>query len=128
MPIPIVFEKSSAQKLITAIARGDDIPGVNNVNDMLALAGACYFAAMSRAPMLHKELARMQHPEPQEASEEKFFEDLQAAIGFYGQLYRLLKDKRFDAHFCDTVRAVVWRDTDGGTFRVQPVEGFKDQG
>ena len=50
---PIVFNKARAEQLVTRIGEGHDIPapaGGWNSDQMLQVAGALFFAAMSHGP------------------------------------------------------------------------------
>jgi NAD(P)H-dependent FMN reductase len=125
MPIPIDFDRDKGKRILAAVASGEPITGIRNVNDMLACAGACFFAAMSHGAELQKNLTEQQHPEHQEASEESLFRDLYAAVQFYSQLFMWLHDGEYDRRFASKVKAVVWESPDG--LQVRPVAGFKGE-
>jgi hypothetical protein len=91
---------------------------------MLALAGACYFAAMSRGPLTVPPAAwEKLPPQYREATEETLFRDLHLAIDYYAQLTMAVKDGKFDDEFEPHVEAVIWEDEDG--MHLQPHVGFR---
>ena len=48
MPVGIFFSKARAEELVSCLEHGKPITGVQSVNDMYALAGACFFLVMSQ--------------------------------------------------------------------------------
>ncbi len=50
MAIGTQFEKSKTEYFLDCLATGKSIEGVRTVDDMLALAGACFFSVLSLAP------------------------------------------------------------------------------
>ena len=90
---------------------------------LLAVAGACHFAAMSHGAVELPPVDVERLPkEYREAKEETFFEDLSDAIRFYSQLTMMVKDGKYD-HMEPELEAVIYSDADGK--HVIPVKGFK---
>ncbi len=58
MAIGISFDKAKAKVFLDCLANGKPVPPQDprgwTVYDMLALAGACYFAGMSHGPALYQ--------------------------------------------------------------------------
>jgi len=129
MAIAINFDKKKAERYIQALTDGKPIDAARNVDDILALAGACFFAAMSQAPALQKavdwsELDR-QPPEEDDEEEDTFFADLHAAIEYYGQLTMLVASGEYDASFDPKCRAIV--TIENGEKTVHPIEGEREE-
>lgn len=132
MSIAVRFDKGRTQHYLDALANGNSIeapPGAWTGNDMLALAGACSFGAMSQGPQSFwlKELPAEMHPEHREQKEEAFMHDLEAAIGFYRQLTMLLKDDEYDQALQPECLALVSKTVEGEEhLTMKPVKGFKE--
>ena len=131
---PIHFRKERAEYLLDCLATGKPIVPSQSlgwtIDDMMALAGACHFAAMSHGPCVSKakriDITKLPK-EYQEATEMTFVSDLRAAVEFYSQLTMLVKDGEYDSHFEPYMVAVV---TQTGDVRnsVAPLEGHKPDG
>lgn len=129
--IGINFDKATAEHFVTCLAEGGPIAheGPWTADDMLTLAGACFFGVMSQGPMLEKIAKLMgkeipqRHMEHAEASEEQFLADIHGAIGFIGELAMHVHDGEFDKHYEPRVRALL----DGTSLSVHPIEGFRPE-
>ena len=127
---PINFEKSRPARYLQCLAEGEPVGIVHTVDEILAMAGACFFALQSHGPLLRSLAAEMQgrsmdeapHPEHKEADDELVLSDLKCAIEFVGVLSRLVQDGEYDEQFEETVRCLVHQD--GETPVVTPVAGF----
>lgn len=115
MAIGINFRKERAEQFLDCIEKGKPIENVRTVDDMLALAGACFFVAMSHGPIAKSEIDWAKVPkEHREARDVQLFAEIHAAIEFYGQLTMLVKDDEYDAAFEPQVRAAMMSEkTDG---------------
>lgn len=107
--IMVKFDKERAQQFIEAIQNGEPIKPAGNGwsgNDMLALAGACYFGAMSQGPQSFwlRDIPANLPDEYREANEETFCNDLAAAIEYYGHLTMLVQDGEYDDSFSRRLR------------------------
>ena len=134
MSIAVKFNKQKAQYYLECLKNGRAIaPGDGNWtgNEMLAVAGACFFGAMSQGTQSFwlKELPDTMHAEHREAAEEKFDHDLHAAVAFYGQLTKLVEYESFDEQFAPEVMALVSQqgDTELSVFPVKGVKGQPDK-
>jgi len=128
MAIIVQFNKARAQYLLQCLAAGTPIQPANEGwtgNDMLALAGACFFGALSQGPASFwcRDIPENLHPEYQEAEEGVFFNDLHAAVEFYGHLTRLVKDGDYDYGHDPEVKALVTQEGDVQK-SVQPISGI----
>jgi hypothetical protein len=95
---------------------------------MLALAGACFFAAMSQGPASWgQDIPKSLPPELQQTEEGAFFNDLHAAVEFYGHLTRLVRDGAYDRDCDPDVQALV---TQAGDTKksVHPISGMRAPG
>ena len=129
MAIMVKFDKARAQYLLKCLAAGNPIRPEQegwNGNDMLALAGACFFGASSQGPASFwpHDIPANLHPEYREAVEANFFHDLHAAVEFYGHLTMLVKDEAYDAGYDANVKALVTQEGDV-LKTVHPVSGIK---
>lgn len=127
--ITIKFSKARAQEFIQALARGNPILAPDQKwtgNDMLALAGACFFAAMSHGPssFYGTESAHPLKPKDQKAIEDTFFNDLHGAVEFYAHLTQLVRDGLYDEQYEPEVRALVTQQGNV-TKTIRPVRGFR---
>ena len=132
MPIMVQFNKARAQYLLQCLAAGTPIQPAHEGwtgNDMLALAGACFFGASSQGPASFwcRDIPVDLHPEYQEAEEETFFNDLHAAVEFYGHLARLVEDGVYDDGHDQEVKVVVTQEGDVER-TVRPISGMKTTG
>lgn len=132
MAIMVKFNKARAQYLLKCLAAGNPIRPEQegwSGNDMLALAGACYFGALSQGPASFwcRDIPANLHPEYQEAEEATFFNDLHATVEFYGHLTMLVQDEAYDAGYDANAMALVTQE--GNVHKtVQPVSGIKTPG
>ena len=123
MAVGIKFERERAAYLLDCLANGRPIEGVRTVDDFLALAGACVFAAFSHGPALKGDIDWSMVPsEYREAEDEDLFADIHAALDVYGRLTMLVCDGEYDANYAPVARAVVC--SDGERRVVVPIEGF----
>ncbi len=130
MAIAVKFEKARAEYYLRCLATGQPIKPPGEAwtgNDMLSLAGACFFGAMSQGPASFwlKDIPEGLHPERQEAVEEHFDHDLHAAIGFYGHLTMLVADGQFDDPYASNVIALVSQVGDLQQ-AIVPIKGMKE--
>lgn len=128
MAIAIHFDKAKAEQFIARLSQGEPIEGVRDVDDILALGGACFFLAMSQGPALDKAVDWSKVPpeqQPDENQEEDtFIEDLHAAIEYYGQLTLLVANGDYDEYFEPRHQAIVLIEDNEKT--VVPVEGMRN--
>ncbi len=130
MAIAIKFDKQRAQQLLDTLANGMPIePPAEGWtgNDMLAVAGACFFGATSQGPASFwlRDLPENLHQEYREAAEETFMNDLRAAVEFYSHLSMMVQDKTYDDSFAPCSLALVTQEGDIKS-TVLPIKGFKD--
>ena len=128
MAIAIKFDKAKAERFIDSLNRGKSIEGVKTVDDFLALAGACYFMAMSQAPALQQAVdwKRIGRDPDDEDDEDTFFADLSAAIEYYGQLSMSVAQGEYDESFEPHHEAIVLVEDEEKT--VIPVSGVRGDG
>ena len=125
MPIGVSFQKSRAGYFVDCLANGNPIDVVATVDDMLAFAGACFFAVMSHGPALKQGVEWSKVPsEHREAEELHFFEEILAAIEYCGQLSMHIHDGEYDDMYEPHVRAIVC--TNGEKKKLIPVQGFRN--
>jgi len=131
------FHKERAEYLIDCIANGKPIEPSTSAgwtyNDMLALAGACHFGALSHGrvdlrAMKGEEEARQWleslPKEHREANEEMWFNDVAAAIEFYSHLTMLVKDGKYD-HQAEKHLVAFVSQVGSSQKRLHPLKGFK---
>lgn len=125
----VKFNKARAQHLLQCLASGSSIAPEQegwSGQDMLALAGACFFGAMSQGPasFWSRDIPKNLHPEYREAEEASFFNDLHAAVEFNAKLMMLVQDGAYDDGYEPHVKALV---TQAGGVRksMQPISGIK---
>ena len=116
MAYPIHFDKATAVRFLQALRSGQAIEppeGGWTIHAMLALAGACHFAASTHGPLAFSGHAsaweRLPH-EHKEARMGTLFEDLLLAIDFYSHLTILVQVGEFDDRFAPHVEAIVSRN------------------
>jgi hypothetical protein len=126
MAIAIRFDKAKAERLIDSLTNGKAIDATRDVDDVLALAGACFFMAMSQAPALLKAVnwERLGR-KPNENEEDTFFADLHAAIEYYGQLTMLVAAGQYDEEFEGKHEAIVMMEK--GNKTVIPLSGVREE-
>jgi hypothetical protein len=128
MPVGINFSSERAELMLDALANGKPILPGNagwSVNDMLALAGACHFAAMSHGPVMMdgRKFGDMTG-ERREAASETFEADLSAAVQFYSQMTMNVKDGQYNDNFEPTLTGVIFADEEGLHFN--PFSGVRN--
>ena len=124
MPVGINFQKSQSEYLVDCLANGKSIEGVRTVDDMLALAGACFFVVMSHGPALKKGVDWSKVPkEYKEAEDVRLFADIHLAIEYFGQLSMKVQDGEYDETYEPQVKAIVY--TDGEKKTLVPLKGFR---
>ena len=129
---PVNFEKARTARFVQALANGEPIGAVENADDMLALAGACFFAVLSNGEQLSQIAAKVAAqglPEPIEHAESdqqmaRIIGDVHAAVEFVANLTQSVYHDEYDASFDATVQALVNRSS--GQLTVYPLMGFKD--
>ncbi len=106
--IGINFDRDKAERILQSLNSGKPIellsPEGWTGHDMLALAGACFFGAMSQGPGMYQ-LSRgvdfnKMPTERREAVQETFanyLHDLRAAVEYYCHLTMLVADGVYDA-------------------------------
>jgi hypothetical protein len=128
--IGIFFDKAKAQHFLDALKHGKPIApqdplGWTNA-DILALAGACHFAAMSHGPALYKNTDFSKVPgERREAIEETLMSDLLGAIEWHSHATMLVCDGEYDKAFEPHHSAIIIRKDEER--RIVPVKGFKQE-
>lgn len=129
--IIVNFNKARAEEILHCLNTGDPIAPSGEGwtgNDMLALAGACFYAAMSQGPASFwlRDIPENLHSEHTEAEVSQFMNDLRAAVEFYAELTRLVHDNEFD-HKCDP--DVLAKATQEGEVSrsITPLRGFKER-
>lgn len=132
---PVNFDRSKMQRYLASLSNASPINDVRTLDDFAALAGACFFAMMSQGPVWKKAVAELtgkpyelpSHPEHREAQEHEIYDDLHAAIEYYGQLAMMVRDGNYDEFFEPNHKALVGIDDDGGKL-VRPISGVRPQG
>ena len=133
---PVNFNKERAEYYLRCLDEGRAIEPEQaegwSVDEMIGLAGACFFGLLSHGPLLRKAAADIQGKklEPSETAEHKeaddqlVFNDLHGAIEFVGHLTMLVHDQEYDNNFEELVRYGV---TQEGQVKktVVPIEGYK---
>ena len=125
MAIAINFDKAKAERLLAKLTQGKSIDGVQSVDDILALGGACLFLAMSQGPALQQAVDWSKVPpeqQPEGEEEDTFVEDLHAAVEYYAQLTLLVANGDYDEYFEPRHKAIVMIEQ--GEKTVVPVEGM----
>jgi hypothetical protein len=128
--IAFAFEKATALSFAKSLAEGLPLQheGPWSSNDMLTLAGACFFGVFSQGPTIDKiakqlgQEAPERNPEQAGASQHEFIADIHGAIGFISELVMRVYDGDYDEDYEPTVHAIV----NGAEHTVAPMKGFKD--
>jgi hypothetical protein len=119
---PIVFNKSRAQELLTILGEGKDIPapaGGWSCDQMLQVAGALLFAAMSHGPApVDKQIAAKKSSTNGDTPTQALSDDLHMAIDFYSDLTMMVCGETYDNRFEPELTAVVMRDGSERGFKV----------
>ena len=133
---PLNFKKERADYYLKCLDEGTLIKpereGGWTVDEMVALAGACFFGLLSHGPLLRKAACEMtgktmtpsESAEHREADQELINSDLHGAIEFAGTLTALVLDGQYDEQFGELVRCGVSQEGQVSG-RLVPVEGFK---
>jgi hypothetical protein len=117
---PIAFDKARAQELLAIIGEGNDIPapaGGWSCDQMLQVAGALLFAAMSHGPV-EKSPLKDQPATNGSTSTQSLSDDLHMAIDFYSDLTMMVCGETYDQRFEPELTAVVMRDGAERGFKV----------
>jgi hypothetical protein len=128
MAIAINFDKAKVERMLEAMTKGRPIAGVESVDDMLALGGACFFMAMSHGQELHDAVDWSKVPggeEQEEQDEDTFIPEIHAAIEYYAQLVFLVANREYEEHFEPRHKAIVMIEE--GEKTVVPVEGMRTE-
>jgi hypothetical protein len=125
MAIAINFDKAKAERFLEGLTQGKSLSGVQTVDDILALAGACFFIAMSQGPALQQAVdwSKIGNVDHSDQAEDTFIQDIHNAIEYYAQLTLLVADGEYDENFDAQHRAIVMLDK--GNKTVIPLEGMK---
>ncbi len=123
MSVAIRFDKAKAEHLLDALATGKPIEGIRSIDDILALAGACFFTALSRSSTSFERSGLTDEGEESETTETSFVADLHAAIEYYGQLTMLVAAGDYDQCFEPFHQAIV--AVEDGEKTVLPLEGLR---
>jgi hypothetical protein len=119
---PIVFHKARAQELLTILGEGRDIPapaGGWNCDQMLQVAGALLFAAMSHGPATVDKNPSADQPNSNgNTATQSLADDLHMAIDFYSDLTMMVCGDTYDGRFESELTAVVMRDGRERGFKV----------
>ena len=110
---PIVFNKSRAEELVARIGEGGDIPaprGGWNSDQLLQVAGALFFAAMSHGPPAIDKSFENRPSENGDSATRNLSEDLHMAIDFYSDLTMMVCGGTYDERFDPELQAVVVRE------------------
>ncbi len=125
MAIAINFDKAKAQHYIECLRTGKPIAGAQSPDDHLALAGACFFMAMSEGSQLQQAVDWSKlAPRFQQDTDENFIPDIHNAIEYYAQLTLLVVGEEYDDTFDPTHHAIVVMDK--GKKTVIPLDGMRD--
>jgi hypothetical protein len=118
---PIVFNKARAQQLLAIIGEGKDIPappGGWNCDQMLHVAGALLFAAMSHGPVDKSQARQDQAGDNGDMPTQSLADDLHMAIDFYSDLTMMVCGETYDRRFEPELTAMVMRDGAERGFKV----------
>ncbi len=129
MAIAIKFDKGRASYYLDCLSAGKPISPSGDGwtgNDMLALAGACFFAAQSQGPASFwlTEIPESLHTEHRELVDETFSNDVHAAIKFYGFLTMCVQDGDYDERCEPEASALVALEGEV-RWALTPIKGFK---
>jgi len=122
---PIVFNKDRAEQLVSTIGQGKAIPAPPtgwNSDQLLQVAGALFFAAMSHGPPPKERLEDLPS-ENGDTSTQSLSEDLHMAIDFYSDLTMMVCGESYDERFEPELTAVVMRVGNDRGFKI--VKGGK---
>jgi hypothetical protein len=125
MAIAINFDKAKAERFLEGLTKGKPITGTQTVDDILALAGACFFMAMSQGPAINQAVdwSKLGPVDHSNQNEDTFIQDIHNAIEYYAQLTLLVADGEYDENFDPQHRAIVM--VENGKKTVVPIEGMR---
>ena len=118
---PIAFNKSRAEQLIARIGEGQDIPapaGGWNSDQLLQVAGAFFFAAMSHGPPAIDKSAENRASGNGDTATRTLSDDLHVAIDFYSDLTMMVCGGTYDERFEPELQAVVVREGSERGFKI----------
>ena len=119
---PIVFKKERAEELVARIGEGRDIPaplGGWNSDELLQVAGALFFAAMSHGPpAIDKDRSDQLSHQNGDLATRSLADDLHMAIDFYSDLTMMVCGGAYDERFEPELRAVVVREGEERGFKI----------
>jgi hypothetical protein len=119
---PIVFNKARAEQLVAALGEGKDIPvpaGGWNCDQMLQVAGALLFAAMSHGPpAIDKPRFENALSPNGDTATQTLSDNLHMAIDFYSDLTMMVCGNTYDVRFEPELLAVVMRDGADRGFKI----------
>lgn len=127
--IGVNFDKMRSEHFLGCLANGGPIEhsGPWSVDDMTALAGACFFIVSTHGPWIRRFAAAMgnevpePHAELKEARDETLFADLHGAIEYLAKLSMRVVDKEYDDAYEPQVSLLL----DGAARSIKPLRGFK---
>lgn len=122
---PITFRKDRAAYLLDRLLHGQPIEPDQSgwtVDDMMQLAGACFFAVAAQGPAAD---VQQVHPEYQEAEFETMMNDLHAVLEFVAQRTQMVYDGDYDEAHEPVVRCGIRAVNTYVEASVARVEGFK---
>ncbi len=125
MPIPVSFDAVRGEHWVDSVAHGRPLGGVFGVDELLALAGACLFAARTQRQTLEGRVAEASLPAECRGLASDFEAELHAAIDVYAGLAEALYDMKYEDCYEPQVRAVVCSVE--GRSRVVPLQGYRPQ-
>ncbi|HJQ78740.1 MAG TPA: hypothetical protein VJ828_02235 [Lacipirellulaceae bacterium] len=110
---PIVFDKARAEQLVAQIGGGHDIPAPAdgwNSDQLLQVAGALFFAAMSHGPPAIDPSIENRPSDNGDSATRNLSDDLHMAIDFYSDLTMMVCGGTYDDRFEPEMQAVVVRE------------------
>lgn len=123
MPVPVDFRQGRGEYFVDCLAHGKPVEGICGVDDLLALAGACLFAARTQAHALSARVDPAALPESVRGRAGNLGEELHGAIDVYAELAEAVYDMWYEEVYEPKMRAVVV--VDDGRRMVVPIEGYR---
>jgi len=132
---PVNFVKERALRYMQCLDEGRMVEPEQEewtINEMLGLAGACFFALLSHGPVLRRTAAEIQgmvlekpeHREHEEADYEMVCNDIHAAVACVAHLTMLAWDEEYDDAFEEFVCCFTTQE--GEVSRsIKAISGFK---